>query len=80
MISKTSWAAVILCVALPLLLSFLLNLAEAGAVYLNDTKLKQLVNSGDKKALRLDALLHKHRLFRLSVQFISLFCKVTEVV
>ncbi|MDF3004352.1 MAG: hypothetical protein K0S22_824 [Oscillospiraceae bacterium] len=80
MISKTSWAAVILCVALPLLLSFLLNLAEAGAVYLNDTKLKQLVGSGDKKALRLDALLHKHRSFRLSVQFISLLCLIIAVV
>lgn len=80
MIPKTSWAAVILCVALPLMLSFLLNLAEAGAVYLNDTKLKQLVGSGDKKALRLDALLHKHRSFRLSVQFISLLCLIMAVV
>lgn len=80
MIPKTSWAAVTLCVALPLMLSFLLNLAEAGAVYLNDTKLKQLVGSGDKKALRLDALLHKHRSFRLSVQFISLLCLVMAVV
>ncbi len=73
MIPKPSGAAVIFCVVLPLILSLLLNLAEAGAVYLNDTKLKQLVSNGDKKALRLDALLHKHRLFRLSVQFISLF-------
>lgn len=80
MIPKTSWAAVTLYVALPLMLSFLLNLAEAGAVYLNDTKLKQLVGSGDKKALRLDSLLHKHRSFRLSVQFISLLCLVIAVV
>lgn len=79
MIPKPSGAAVICCVVLPLILSLLLNLAEAGAVYLNDTKLKQLVNSGDKKALRLDALLHKHRLFRLSVQFISLFCLAIAV-
>ncbi|WMJ82874.1 hemolysin family protein [Oscillospiraceae bacterium LTW-04] len=80
MIPKTSWAAVTFCVVLPLLLSFLLNLAEAGAVYLNDTKLKQLVSSADKKALRLDSLLHKHRSFRLSVQFIALLCLVLAVV
>ncbi|HWP50772.1 MAG TPA: hemolysin family protein [Clostridia bacterium] len=80
MIPKTSWAAVTCCVALPLILSLLLNVAEAGAVYLNDTKLKQLVGSGDKRALRLDALLHKHRSFRLSVQFISVFCLVIAVV
>ena len=79
MIPKPSGAAVICCVVLPLILSLLLNLAEAGAVYLNDTKLKQLVGSGDKKALRLDALLRKHRSFRLSVQFISFFCAVIAV-
>ncbi|MFV0497300.1 MAG: hemolysin family protein [Candidatus Fimivivens sp.] len=80
MIPKMSWAAVIFCVVLPLLLSFFLNLAEAGAVYLNDTKLKQLVYGGDKKALRLDALLHKHRSFRLSVQFIALLCVIWAAV
>lgn len=76
MIPKPSWAAAIFCVVLPLILSLLLNLAEAGAVYLNDTKLKQLAGNGDKKALRLEVLLRKHRSFRLSVQFISLFCIV----
>lgn len=79
MIPKTSWAAVTGCVVLPLVLSLFLNLAEAGAVYLNDTKLKQLVNSGDKRAQRLDALLHKYRSFRLSVQFISFLCLVIAV-
>ncbi len=79
MIPKTSQAAVLFCVALPLILSLLLNLAEAGAVYLNDTKLKQLVGGGDKRALRLDALLHKHRSFRLSVQFVSFLCLAAAV-
>ena len=79
MIPKPSWAAVICCVVLPLILSLLLNLAEAGAVYLNDTKLKQLVSSGDKRALRLDALLHRYRSFRLSVQFISSLCLAVTV-
>ena len=80
MIPKTSWAAVTFCAALPLILSFLLNLAEAGAVYLNDTRLKQLVGSGDKRALRLDALFHRHRSFRLSIQFISFLCLVMAMV
>lgn len=80
MIPKTSWAAVTCGVVLPLMLSLLLNLSEAGAVYLNDTKLKLLVSSGDKKAIRLESLLHKHRSFRLSVQFVSLICLVIAVV
>lgn len=74
MISKTSWAAVTLCVVLPLSLSIFLNLAESAAVYLNDTKLKYLVSFGDKKALRLEALLRRFSAFRLSVQFASSLC------
>ncbi len=80
MIPKTSWAAVACGVVLPLMLSLLLNLAEAGAVYLNDTKLKLLVSGGDKKAMRLEMLLHKHRSFRLSVQFISFVCLIVAAV
>ena len=74
MISKTSLAAVISCVALPLFLSILLNLAESAAVYLNDTKLKFLVSSGNVKAQRIERLLRRHSAFRLSVQFVSGLC------
>lgn len=79
MISKTSWAAATYCVVLPLILSILLNLSESAAVYLNDTKLKYMVSCGDKKAIRLETLLHHHRSFRLSVQFASIFCLVISI-
>lgn len=79
MISQTSRAAAIWCVALPLIFSMLLNLAESAAVYLNDTTLKHMVSCGDKKALRLDALLHHHSSFRLSVQFASVFCLAVAI-
>lgn len=61
-------------IGLPFLLTLSVNLAEASAVYLDDSELSAMAQNGDGKAARLERLLESHSRLRLSVDFITLFC------
>jgi putative hemolysin len=71
---ETSPAAGLVWAALPLVLSFLVNMAEAAAVYFDDAELRHLTSSGNKKAGRLTRLLKRHSRVELSAQLATALC------
>ena len=58
-------------VALPFLISVLVNLAESAAVYLDDGDLQRRRHAGDRRAQKIFALLDRHERVELSVRILS---------
>lgn len=72
--TESSGAAGLLFAALPLVLSFLVNMAQAAAVYFDDAELRRLTLSGSRPALRLTRLLGRHAGIELSAQLVTALC------
>ncbi len=67
----SSPAAWLWFVALPFLISVLVNLAESAAVYLDDGDLQRRRHAGDRRAQKIFALLDRHERVELSVRILS---------
>ena len=67
------------CVVAALFFSLVFNLAKSAAVYIDDSALKNRINAGDKRAVKLESILAKHYQLRLAVNSASAFCLVIVV-
>lgn len=66
------------CAVLTLAASAAVNLAEAAAVYLDDSQLENDAEAGDRRAIKLNRLLKDHRRLKLSVYIVSVICTVVS--